>query len=70
MLQRLKSNEDDIVAVLIRRSEPATDFARNRDHQIIICEGNYLLLREQPWDRLNVLFDFTVFVDVGEDELR
>ncbi|EJL55376.1 hypothetical protein PMI09_02107 [Rhizobium sp. CF122] len=78
MLQRLKSNEDDILVVPIRRPMKIARASRrlisrgtgSSDHQIIICEGNYLLLRERPWDRLNVLFDLTVFVDVGEDELR
>lgn len=34
-------------------------------HQIIITEGNYLLLDQDPWAGLAPLFDLTVFLDVS-----
>lgn len=37
---------------------------------IIVCEGNYLLSHQTPWDRLKPIFDLTVFVDVDENDLR
>ncbi|MCB2115215.1 MAG: nucleoside triphosphate hydrolase [Rhodobacteraceae bacterium] len=36
----------------------------------VIVEGNYLLLDEAPWRALAPLWDFAVFVDTPEDELR
>jgi pantothenate kinase len=74
MLQRLKANEDDVVAIPVfdRSIEIARAGGRliPRSTGIIICEGNYLLARQAPWDRLRPIFDFTVFVDVDEDELQ
>lgn len=74
MLQRLKANEDDVVAVPVfdRSLEIARAGARliGRDTGIIICEGNYLLMRDEPWDRLKPIFDLTVLVDVEIEELR
>ena len=40
-----------------------------QDVKIIVAEGNYLLLRQAPWDGLRPLFDVTVLLDVSEAEL-
>ena len=37
---------------------------------VIVVEGNYLLLRLPPWDRLKPMFDVTAMVDVPEHVLR
>ncbi|MCZ7447317.1 nucleoside triphosphate hydrolase [Agrobacterium rhizogenes] len=74
MLERLKANQDDVVAVPV--FDRAIEIARAggrlvpQSVDIIVCEGNYLLARETPWDRLKPIFDLTVFVDVDEDDLR
>lgn len=74
MLERLKKNEDDVVAVPV--FDRAIEIARAggrlipQSVDIIVCEGNYLLARQSPWDRLKPIFDFTVFVDVDEADLR
>lgn len=74
MLERLKTNEDDVVAVPV--FDRALEIARAggrlipQSVDIIVCEGNYLLANQAPWDRLRAIFDFTVFVDVEEDDLR
>lgn len=74
MLQRLKANEDEHVAVPVfdRSIEIARAGGRliPRETGIIVCEGNYLLMRQEPWDRLHPIFDLTVLVDVPLDELR
>ena len=73
-LERLKANQDDVVAVPV--FDRAIEIARAggrlipQSVDIIVCEGNYLLARETPWDRLKPIFDLTVFVDVDEDDLR
>ncbi|TIX87635.1 nucleoside/nucleotide kinase family protein [Rhizobium sp. P44RR-XXIV] len=74
MLNRLKANEDDLVAVPVFDRSIEISRAGGRlipkSTDIIVCEGNYLLARQAPWNRLKEIFDFTVFVDVGEAELR
>ncbi|MBB4401120.1 MULTISPECIES: nucleoside triphosphate hydrolase [Rhizobium/Agrobacterium group] len=74
MLERLKANEDDVVAVPV--FDRAIEIARAggrlipQSVDIIVCEGNYLLAGQSPWDRLKPIFDLTIFVDVDEDDLR
>ncbi|MDX3925864.1 MAG: nucleoside/nucleotide kinase family protein [Shinella sp.] len=74
MLRRLKANEDDIIAIPVfdRSIEIARAGGRliPQSTDIIICEGNYLLVDQAPWDLLKPIFDFTVFVEVDEEELR
>lgn len=38
--------------------------------RIILVEGNYLLLKTPPWDRLAGLFDMSVHLQVGRGELE
>ncbi|MFB7147247.1 nucleoside triphosphate hydrolase [Agrobacterium deltaense] len=74
MLERLKANEDDVVAVPV--FDRAIEIARAggrlipQSVDIIVCEGNYLLAGQSPWDRLKPIFDLTIFVDVDEEDLR
>ena len=35
-------------------------------HRIVIVEGNYLLLNQDPWRSLHALFDWTLFIDVDD----
>lgn len=74
MLTRLKANEDDVIAVPVfdRSIEIARAGGRliAQTVDIIVCEGNYLLSRQTPWDRLKPIFDLTIFVDVDEHDLR
>lgn len=39
-------------------------------HRIVLTEGNYLLLDEEPWLPLAPLFDMSIFLKVGRGELR
>lgn len=74
MLQRLKANEDDVIAVPVfdRSIEIARAGGRLilQSTDIIVCEGNYLLAQQAPWDRLQSIFDLGIFVDVPVEELR
>nr|WP_289073263.1 nucleoside/nucleotide kinase family protein [uncultured Halomonas sp.] len=36
------------------------------EHRIVIVEGNYLLLDQDPWRSLHALFDWTLFIDVDD----
>ena len=39
------------------------------EDRLLVVEGNYLLLDEDPWRDLAPLFDLTVWIDVPEAEL-
>lgn len=73
-LKRLRGRDEDFVAVPVfdRDIEIARAGARMiaADVPIIIVEGNYLLLGQEPWSRLRPLFDVAVLVDVPEPVLR
>lgn len=40
------------------------------EHRLILVEGNYLLLRQAPWDALLPLWDGRIFINPGMDVLR
>jgi pantothenate kinase len=73
-LQRLRARDEPSVAVPVfdRGIEIARAGARliPAEVPVIVCEGNWLLLNQAPWDRLPPLFDITVLVDVPEHILR
>lgn len=73
----LKRAEDEVlVPVFDRTREIAINAARAipAETRFVLAEGNYLLLTETPWDRLEEKFDFTIFVGppyaVLEERLR
>ncbi len=72
VLQRLKAGGEVIVPVFDRYIDVSRGSARvvPPEARIIVAEGNYLLLREAPWDRLHGLWDLTVFLDVPLAELE
>ena len=65
-----------LVPVFDRSREIAINAARAipQETRFILAEGNYLLFKDAPWDRLDGVFDFTVFVGppyaVLEERLR
>jgi pantothenate kinase len=73
-LRRIRARDEDFVAVPVfdRDIEIARAGARmiSADVPVIIVEGNYLLLGQEPWSRLRPLFDVAVLVDVPEPVLR
>jgi pantothenate kinase len=72
ILQRLRAGGEVIVPVFDRYIDVSRGSARvvPPEARIIVAEGNYLLLREAPWDRLHKLWDLTVFLDVPVAELE
>jgi pantothenate kinase len=72
LLNRLRGGEDDIAIPVFDRSleisRAGADIVSLGD-RILIVEGNYLLLDEDPWRRLDGLFDLTVAIEVPLDEL-
>ena len=73
-LRRLRDREEDFVAVPVfdRDLEIARAGARliPAAVPVIVVEGNYLLLRQEPWNRLRPLFDLAVLLEVPEAVLR
>lgn len=71
--QRLASNDEAEIAVPLfdRKLEISRAGARIIDQsvQVVLVEGNYLLLNQSPWDQLAAFYDLTVQIDVAEDEL-
>jgi pantothenate kinase len=73
LLKRIKACEKDIaIPVFDRNMELARAGADIVDDKarFIVVEGNYLLLNQEPWNRLKPLFDFTVYLNVPLDELE
>jgi pantothenate kinase len=72
-LKRIRDCEPKVsIPVFDRTSDLARAGADiiNTDTQIILVEGNYLLLDEPPWNNLAELFDVTIFLDVPRSELE
>jgi len=73
LLERLKNASEDIVIPAFDRT---LDLARagasivRDEHQVLLVEGNYLLLSQEPWTRLAPFFDMTIFLDVPFAELE
>ena len=74
LLLRLRARDEPFVAVPVfdRSIEIARAGARMIDAAtpIIVAEGNYLLLGQEPWSDLAPLYDVSVLVDVPEPVLR
>ena len=73
-LKRLRARDEAFVAVPVfdRDIEIARAGARMipAEVPVIIAEGNYLLLGQEPWARLRPMFDVAVLVDVPEPVLH
>ncbi|MBC8716179.1 nucleoside/nucleotide kinase family protein [Ochrobactrum sp. Marseille-Q0166] len=73
LLGRLKNASEDVVIPVFDRT---LDLARagaaivHADHRILLVEGNYLLLDQQPWTKLTPFFDMTIFLEVPFAELE
>lgn len=74
MLDRLKRNAEPEIAVPVfdRGLELSRAGARMipREVNVLIVEGNYVLLDREPWSGLAPLFDVTVNIRVAEEVLR
>lgn len=74
LLQRLRSNAEDAVAIPVfdRALELSRASARviSSTTRVLIVEGNYLLLDAAPWSRLRPFFDLTVMLVANRETLR
>ena len=73
LLRRIRAREPEIAipifdrAMELSRAAAAIVDARAR---IVLVEGNYLLLKQPPWNRLRTLFDLSIFLGVPKPELE
>jgi len=73
LMGRLRARESDVAIPVFDR---ATEIARAgaaivpAETRIVLTEGNYLLLDEEPWAGLAGMFDLTVSLKVPLDELE
>ncbi|MGU3399308.1 nucleoside/nucleotide kinase family protein [Brucellaceae bacterium D45D] len=67
LLERLKAAQEEVFIPIFDRSLELSRAAASvvtPQHRILLVEGNYLLLDEEPWSRLGALFDIKVALDV------
>ncbi|AFL48710.1 pantothenate kinase [Sinorhizobium fredii] len=72
-LAAVHANDGEVlVPVFDRTRELAIASARAIAPQtrIVLVEGNYLLLDEAPWSRLDGAFDYSIFIDPGIEVLE
>lgn len=71
LLQRLRVEAEVAIPVFDRSLELSRGSADlvTAQHRILVTEGNYLLLDEEPWTGLAPFFDLTVMIEVPEAEL-
>ncbi|WEX77860.1 nucleoside triphosphate hydrolase [Sinorhizobium numidicum] len=72
-LAAVRANDGEVLVPVFDRSrELAIASARAivPETRIILVEGNYLLLDEAPWNRLDGAFDCSIFIDPGIEVLE
>jgi len=73
VLERLRSGEADVAIPVFDRSmelSRAGAAVVPKDTRIILIEGNYLLLDEEPWTALSGLFDFSIYLDRPQEMIE
>lgn len=71
-LRRIRSEPSVFLPVFDRSREIAIAGAAEirTDTRIVVVEGNYLCLNEDPWCVLSDLWDYSIFLDVPMSELQ
>ncbi len=71
-LLRLKNEGEVIVPIFDRSLELSRSSALviSENTKIIIVEGNYLLLDQEPWRKIHNFFDTTIMIDCDKDILE
>ena len=68
-VQRIKNEEKVLWPLYDRRMHDVVDDQIDVSAPIVLIEGNYLLLDEEPWNRLSDLCDASVFIEADEQSL-
>lgn len=71
IVRAVRAGGEVFVPLFDRDREIAINAARviRPQDRIIVAEGNYLLLNEAPWRELQPLFDLTILINPGIEEL-
>lgn len=72
LLTRIRDDQGPVHVPIFDRSADLSRAAASTvspHHRIIVVEGNYLLLDQDPWSQLHRLFDVSVALQVTEAEL-
>ncbi|MFK3664354.1 nucleoside/nucleotide kinase family protein [Ochrobactrum teleogrylli] len=67
LLERLKHARDEVFIPVFDRSLELSRAAASvvgPEHRVLLVEGNYLLLDQEPWSGLAPFFDMTIRLDV------
>ena len=67
LLERLKHAREEVFIPVFDRSLELSRAAASvvgPEHRVLLVEGNYLLLDQQPWSRLAPFFDMTIRLNV------
>lgn len=71
LLRRVRAADEPVVYAPEFRREiedaVAGSIAVRRDVPLVVCEGNYLLVDEEPWASVRALLDEAWFVEVDEE---
>lgn len=73
LVRQIADRETDIFYPTFDRTQDKTianSASVSTDTDIVVVEGNYLLLKEQPWASLEPFFDLTIFVKPDVDLLQ
>jgi len=73
LIKRLTSGEDNIIIPKFDREKDIAIAGAEEvtlQDQVLIVEGNYLLLNRQPWVNLQDEWDATIFINPGMDILE
>ena len=73
LLKRISAREAEVAVPLFDREMELSRAAAAvvaGETRLILVEGNYLLLNEEPWTKLQGLFDFSLFLDTPRGELE
>jgi pantothenate kinase len=73
ILRAIRSGDEEVLVPIFDREREITIGSARAiavSTQVVLVEGNYLLLSEEPWSRLLPMFDLTVFINPGEAELE
>ncbi|UUP17658.1 nucleoside/nucleotide kinase family protein [Nitratireductor thuwali] len=73
LLRRLREESGEVAIPLFDRSMELSRAAAaivDGDTRIVLVEGNYLLLDEEPWRGLADMFDASCYLDVPRPELE
>lgn len=71
LIRRIKAGEPVCYPVFDRARDISIAGAAqlSPETEVILCEGNYLLCTLPPWDRLQPLWSFRIFIDPGKDKI-